>query len=531
MYRSTLLVVLGLAQICWQIRTASCYNILAVFPVRAYSHFVVLNSIAKELASHGHNVTVYSKYPEKYKSDNYTHIELVDCFPLKNDNYKYNSVEYVSSYNSNLGFLIYILSFIPAYEEIKECEPLMDLIETSDHSYDLLLLEAYNGNTDIYAGLSYKLKIPYVSVATTTLYPWLSERIATPDNPSYIPVPFSGFTSKMTFYERIVNTVVYLTSKILYNLKSITESDAVARQLFGQDMPNLRNILENCSLTFTYTHSSMNPIRPLVPNVVEIAGVNIKGVNPLPEDIEKFINESEHGVLYFSMGSFLHSKMFPKDKLNALIAVFAQIPQRVIWKWESDTISVKTDKIYTASWLPQKDILAHPNVKLFMSHGGLLGLNEAIYAGVPILGIPIFADQLTNVNHLKNLGAAEVLDYNEITEENVLKKIYQILDNISYEENAKLISTRYKDRPLSPQDTVVYWSEYVVRHDGAHHLRTPAARMPWYQYILLDVIGFVAILFAIFFITVFYTFKLWFLMIRKLFVKNWLNPAVKVKEN
>lgn len=75
------------------------------------------------------------------------------------------------------------------------------------------------------------------------------------------------------------------------------------------------------------------------------------------QDIEKFINESEHGVIYFSMGSFLHSKMFPKPTLDAFLNAFSKIPQRVIWKWESDTMSVQTNNIFTAPWLPQKDIL------------------------------------------------------------------------------------------------------------------------------------------------------------------------------
>lgn len=77
-------------------------------------------------------------------------------------------------------------------------------------------------------------------------------------------------------------------------------------------------------------------------------------------------------------------------------------------------------------------ILVHPKVKLFMSHGGLLGINEAVYAGVPILGIPIFADQSTNVNSLKRLGAAEILNYDKISKELVLEKMMQILSNARY---------------------------------------------------------------------------------------------------
>lgn len=44
---------------------------------------------------------------------------------------------------------------------------------------------------------------------------------------------------------------------------------------------------------------------------------------------------------------------------------------------------------------------------------------------------------------------------------------------------------------MSPADTVVYWTEYVIRHKGAPHLRSQAFNLTWYQYYLLDVIGVV----------------------------------------
>lgn len=264
-----------------QVSVVFAYNILGVFPVRAYSHFSVLNSIALELARRGHNVTVYSRYSAS-NTANYTHIELKDCFPLKNVNLRYNSVEYISDFGGILGFLWFVLTFIPEPEDILSCEPLTQLANTTDR-YDALLLEAYNGNTDIYAGLSYKLNAPYIGVSTTMLYPWLSQRMGTPDNPSYIPVAFTGFTSDMDFWQRTANTVAYLVSKLVYNYVSVPQSDATARRLFGEDMPPLQQLLENCSLVFTYTHPSINPVRPLVPNVVEIAGVNIEEQKQLPE--------------------------------------------------------------------------------------------------------------------------------------------------------------------------------------------------------------------------------------------------------
>lgn len=58
------------------------------------------------------------------------------------------------------------------------------------------------------------------------------------------------------------------------------------------------------------------------------------------------------------------------------------------------------------------------------------------------------------------------------------------------------LSTRFKDRPISPQQTVVYWTEYVMRHNGTSYLKPAASQLNWFQYLLLDVAGFIIFLFG-----------------------------------
>lgn len=71
--------------------------------------------------------------------------------------------------------------------------------------------------------------------------------------------------------------------------------------------------------------------------------------------------------------------------------------------------------------------LAHPNVKLFISHGGLLGITEAIHEGIPVLGIPVFADQWANIKKLESLKAGKLLPYPEINEETVQQALNIVL--------------------------------------------------------------------------------------------------------
>ncbi|PSN57261.1 hypothetical protein C0J52_02523 [Blattella germanica] len=124
---------------------------------------------------------------------------------------------------------------------------------------------------------------------------------------------------------------------------------------------------------------------------------------------------------------------------------------------------------------------------------------EAVYAGVPLVAVPLFGDQFHNVANYVQEGVAVKLDYPTINKENVLSALKAVLDNPSYTERAKSVSVAFKDRPMTPLQTAVFWTEYVIRHNGASHLKSIAADLPLYQYLLLDVVAFLFIVLAIVF--------------------------------
>ena len=57
-------------------------------------------------------------------------------------------------------------------------------------------------------------------------------------------------------------------------------------------------------------------------------------------------------------------------------------------------------------WLPQQSLLVHPRVRVYFGHGGVNGLNEAVYFGVPVVGMPVWADGEDNVRRLVEKGCA-----------------------------------------------------------------------------------------------------------------------------
>ena len=79
----------------------------------------------------------------------------------------------------------------------------------------------------------------------------------------------------------------------------------------------------------------MDGIRPVSPNFVMVGMMNPP--KELPEDIKKFIEESdENGVIFVSFGSVLKASAMADSLRLKLLTVFSKLSQRVLWKWETE---------------------------------------------------------------------------------------------------------------------------------------------------------------------------------------------------
>nr|XP_023410877.1 UDP-glucuronosyltransferase 2B31-like isoform X4 [Loxodonta africana] len=229
--------------------------------------------------------------------------------------------------------------------------------------------------------------------------------------------------------------------------------------------------------------------RPLLPHFDFVGGLHCKPADPLPKEIEEFVRSSgTHGVVVFTLGSMISN--ITEERANTIASALAQIPQKVLWRYDGkkpDTLGPNT-QLY--KWIPQNDLLGHPKTKAFITHGGTNGIYEAIYHGIPMVGIPLFADQPDNIVRMKAKGAAVSLDMNTMTSTDLLNALKTVINDPSYKENAMRLSAIHHDQPVKPLDLAAFWIEFVMRHKGAKHLRPAALSLTWYQYHSLDVIGF-----------------------------------------
>jgi glucuronosyltransferase len=75
---------------------------------------------------------------------------------------------------------------------------------------------------------------------------------------------------------------------------------------------------------------------------------------------------------------------------------------------------------------------AHPNIRLFITHGGMLSSLEAIFRGVPVVGIPVYADQRKNVARAVTEGYGLLIDINNITTESLIWAIEKAIETPKY---------------------------------------------------------------------------------------------------
>lgn len=145
--------------------------------------------------------------------------------------------------------------------------------------------------------------------------------------------------------------------------------------------------------------------------------------------IQKWLDfSSEDGAILFSLGSNTKANFLPRDKIDILLRVFSKLKQRIVMKWESDELEGKPANVLISKWVPQDSVLAHKNVKLFISHCGLGSVAESKYFGIPIVGVPIGLDQNSNVDSIVAEGWAVKVNFANLNEKELMEAIREVLD-------------------------------------------------------------------------------------------------------
>ncbi|GAA6218622.1 UDP-glucuronosyltransferase 2A1-like [Lates japonicus] len=476
---------------------------ILVFPVEG-SHWVNMNILIQELHSRGHNITVIKPKTSWYikeGSDHYQSITLDIVAGFNADNMNYFMTRMLQLrrhyHNSTLAYVKAGEEFmtmmqhghkavVDKMQKIFEDAKLMQFLEEA--KYDVVMTDPCFGGGVL---LARRLGLPLVFNVRWTIMEDGHSTVA-PSPLSYVPIPGSELTDKMTFWQRVINVLLALA--VLNNRVTIKEHHYTpfVHRHFGPDV-HYDDLVQAADIWLMRTDFTFEFPRPTMPNVIYMGGFQCKPSKPLPQHLEDFVQSSaEHGVVIMSLGTLVGN--LPEDIAEHVASAFAQLPQRVIWRHTGKRPSTLGNNTLLLDWLPQNDLLGHPKTRVFVAHGGTNGLQEAIYHGVPIVGLPLMFDQDDNLFRMRARGVAKVLDIGTLNKDNFLEALKTVLYEPSYRENMQELSRLHRDQPMKPLDRAMFWIEFVMRHKGATHLKTDSYKMSWIQYHSIDVIALLLVL-------------------------------------
>lgn len=479
------------------------------------SHWVGIKAIAEEMGRRGHRVTVVIPeinmrmgpgehydtltYPVPYDK------ALIDSVMATHKDIMQKSAQsFMEKISKRFSQIQKITSFIHTTAESLLFNASL-ISHLAQQGYDAVLTDPMVPTGSLIAR---KLGLPTINLLRGIPCSLDMTSAGCPSPPSYVARFFTGYTDRMSFKQRVFNTLVAALEPLLCRLL-YWHFDHIAYQFLGEEV-GIAEVLSNSAIWLLRIDFTLEFPRPMMPNVVLVGGINCNVRNPLPEDLDSWVS-GEHGFIVFTLGSMVSD--LPEETTSTFLEAFRQIPQKVIWRYTGRVPDNVPENVKMMKWVPQNDLLAHPGARAFITHAGSHGVFEGLCHAVPMVMVPLNGDQPDNAHKIASRGVGVVLDIFSVTTESILWGLNEVINDTRYKENVLKLSALHKDRPVDPLDLSVYWTEFVMRHKGAKHLRPAVHDLNWFQYFSLDVISLLAIVVLVFVIL---TVKCLKLCLRKL---------------
>ncbi|KAM7358902.1 UDP-glycosyltransferase family 316 member A1 [Cochliomyia hominivorax] len=487
-------------------------HILAVLPSVWKSHYLFGHYLLTQLVEqNNHTVTLISPYEM-------SQVEGVEGFLINNGNLREIKVEGLLKNWQEMGLTFHLeemheksvmehftrlmYATTSNTDHILQNSQVKELLQ-SKQKFDLLIVDLFLN--DALLGLSFYYQIPTVVLSPSGSNTWLNQRFGNPQNAALDPSNFLPYSKDMSFWQRCVNTLMAMFEKLTYSFFHMISQQAVYTKHFEplcqlaswcQELPHHKQLTENLSLALINSHPVLQYPRAFLPNMLNIAGLHLKTSEKelqLPNHVKEFIEEAVQGVIYLSFGANVYD--FPLEKLELFLDVFETLTEmRFIIKYDDQellpTTLNNTSQLMIQNWWPQQAILAHENVKVFITSAGFMSITEALYYEKSILAIPITPEQYVLSEKLSQQNVAFKLNYHDFTYDQLIYALQYLLSDRSQEKlplkqlKQQLIQNLSNVKPLKRALNAI---EFTLQTKGLDYLKPHSHHLNFWSSILIDV--------------------------------------------
>lgn len=332
------------------------------------SHFFLIFRLAKEFADKGHEVTVISPFPQKTPIKNYRDVpvtEVIELFAGKSNLKKIKKLKLLAEIQKilfhmeqkgpfeNLN-LIYSAG-LRVSEQVLKNKNVQKLLN-SNETFDAYIIEQFT--SEALLGIGHRFGAPIILMSgfgTTSLMNYF---LANPAPSSYVwNVVMKPSTTYKNFWDRLHNFLLNNYIDFFREYYFMPEHRKLFKKYIKSEI-ELDDVVYNVSLILGNSHVSLYNAVPQVPGIINIGGFHVGPLKPLPDDLQKFLDESKDGVVLFTLGTNLKSSDLKPEVRDAFLNAFSKIKQNVLWKFETQLNNIPKN-VKILEWLPQQEVLGN----------------------------------------------------------------------------------------------------------------------------------------------------------------------------
>ncbi|GMR60604.1 hypothetical protein PMAYCL1PPCAC_30799, partial [Pristionchus mayeri] len=319
----------------------------------------------------------------------------------------------------------------------------------------------------------------------------------TPGNPAYVPSLMMGASDQMGFFTRLSNTIGYVAISFFME-QHFPATEKFLRESFP-DLPSIKEIMATNSLVFLNSEPLVDFPKITSARIIDIGGISVTSEEhkPLNKTWSDILDLRPRAIL-ISFGTVARAHAMPEEYKQTIRETVRRLPDTTfIWKYEKpeDKISAGIPNLVESTWVPQRDMLHDPRLTAFITHCGQGSTTESIDAGIPLIVIPVLADQTRNAHQLERNGIGLRLEKTDLAGGDKLEKaIREILTNDSYRNNAKKTRQIIADRPFPMKEIFIRNMQFLAKYGPLRQLDHYGRHLNFFQYYLIDIIAFVAVI-------------------------------------
>ena len=467
-------------------------NILALvmpYPTR----WMVLKTLSRELKEFGYQTTVV--LPADEVIENSMTNSGVDIIVSNGLTQFYSSFDkmvsllFSNGFSGNAKFATSVQIIDKLCPYLVHDSVLMDTLHKRKFDAAIIDTPLVNLCTSV---IPYKLSIPFIQYGRN----FKLHEMRTLVHPGVYPATLLLTVSdKMSYLQRVQNILLYIKSMVFAD--PLHPPNIVGT--FAPEKQHLTNqqLQAKTSLYLLETDELLDYHLPAMPDMKLIGGTETRPAAPLSGQLKLYMDSAVEGAIIVSFGSLITD--IPEVVLNKFSEVFKLDPNlKFVFRSGNET-KISLNVMYMP-WIPQNDLLGHKNTKVFITHCGDKGQFEALYHGVPMIGMPVVGDQIYNAVRMVRKGFGIQLNVVDFTPDMLHCAIQEILNNSSYKDNIQKASEIFRNRPMSPSKRAAWWIDHVIKY-GGDHLHSEATHMPLYQFLLIDVfLGICVLLLLVLFV-------------------------------